>query len=91
MSCGKCSHRFVCKYKPVSPCPVYPNDAALEECGTQPTATNSAMLEIALVVRELVISNRASLGQLVYDVVKERINAVVDYYERRRKYRENKT
>jgi hypothetical protein len=37
MSCGNCSHKLVCKYKPVSPCPIYPDDAALEECGTQPT------------------------------------------------------
>jgi hypothetical protein len=37
MSCGNCSHKLVCKYKPVSPCPIYPDDAALEECGTQST------------------------------------------------------
>ena len=40
MSCNNCSHKLVCKYKPVSPCPIYPDDAALEECGTQPTAHN---------------------------------------------------
>jgi hypothetical protein len=76
MSCSNCSHKLVCKYKPVSPCPVYPNDAALEECGTQPTSHNSAMLEIALCLRRLFsIVNQGAMGK--FCDLESDINAVV--------------
>jgi hypothetical protein len=76
MSCGKCSHGLVCKYKPVSLCPVYPNNAALEECGTQPTSTNSAMLEIALCLQRVFsIVNQGAMGK--YCDLDNSINAVV--------------